>query len=226
MSQGNRLSSAPTRQVSHAQPSAGGVRHVYVPGVESNASWAHPSPWLRACEPMSMGTRVASIMCSAVTAGETPFALVSALQDALLVYDQALQAVRVFAGVPSSAPDVVFHNLRTHGALLLSSARHSGRTLFVHMRSENPVPLTVRLFTSLEGPISAEPASALLSVGQDGLAMVYVVPNSTVLLQDAHLDPPVVAPVEPEEEYLNWWGFGPGRAVPDPSVPERQRGNL
>lgn len=39
--------------------------------------------------------------------GETPFAIASALQDAMLVTDRAAGVVRVFGGAPADAPRMV-----------------------------------------------------------------------------------------------------------------------
>jgi alpha-L-fucosidase 2 len=56
-----------------------------------------------------------------------------------MLLDMLLQSwgerIRVFPAVPKQWPDVVFHDLRTEGAFLVSAARKSGETRWVRMKS-------------------------------------------------------------------------------------------
>lgn len=55
------------------------------------------------------------------------------------VHDMLLQSwgnkIRVFPALPDSWTDVVFHNLRTEGAFLVSASRKNGKTVFVRIKS-------------------------------------------------------------------------------------------
>ena len=59
-----------------------------------------------ACGQTTPGTEFGVGPCGDPT-GETPFAIASALQDAMLVTDRAGGMVRVFGGAPADAPRIV-----------------------------------------------------------------------------------------------------------------------
>jgi hypothetical protein len=66
--------------------------------------------------------------------GETPFAIASALQDAMLITDRAAGLVRVFAGLPMGGPPSVFHKLRSEGGFLLSAEWRDNETQWVYVQ--------------------------------------------------------------------------------------------
>merc|ERR1712228_782474 len=146
--------------------------------------------------------------------GETPFVIVSALQDALLVTDRAAGVVRVFGGVPDSGPDITFHQLRAEGGFLFSAARTIQGTDFIFINATFVRSGILRVAPNFVGSFTVEPSAALVETHHDGWIGLSFETSSTVLLhRSSSKGTPTLRPVTPESEYLNWWGYFPGRSA-------------
>ena len=153
--------------------------------------------------------------------GETPFAIASALQDSMLVTDRAAGHVRVFAGVPASAPPMSFHELLAEGGFLISAARKHGVTSFVHIRSTATGHSQLRIDPGLgPGGVAAQcdgsPCGDSALQHADGTVTVsFAAANTTALLLPAggSAAAAVVKPAAPEAEYENWWGCKEGKSA-------------
>jgi hypothetical protein len=77
------------------------------------------------------------------------------LSGAQSIHDMLIQSwggvIRVFPAVADAWSDVVFHNLRTEGAFLVSAKRENGKTVFVRIKSLKGEPCII--MPALEGEI-------------------------------------------------------------------------
>ena len=80
---------------------------------------------------------------------ETPFVTVQPIHEMLLQCWNG--AIRIFPATPKEWPDVVFHDLRTEGAFLVSGCRREGKTQWIRIKSLAGEPC--RLKTDLPGPL-------------------------------------------------------------------------
>jgi hypothetical protein len=79
---------------------------------------------------------------------ETPLSAAASVHDMLLTSWGG--KIRVFPAVPSSWPDVTFHQLRSEGAFLVSAERKGGATRFIRIESLAGEPC--RLVTDMPNP--------------------------------------------------------------------------
>jgi alpha-L-fucosidase 2 len=118
---------------------------------------------------------------------ETPLQFARALQEMLLTSHAGL--IRVFPGVPSEWKDVVFADLRTEGAFLVSARREAGMVKWVRIESLAGEPCRIR--TGLEGPVKASGLGVKISDAGSGIVEVTLSKGKTVVLYTGDKVPPI-----------------------------------
>jgi alpha-L-fucosidase 2 len=172
------------------------LRHSAPPTLQGDflnftASWA-------ACMYASMGrgddAHRLSTMCIDTLWPNTMFAFSGQNIEAPLIavvplHDMLLQSwgdrIRVFNAAPKAWPDLVFHNLRTEGAFLVSAKRKAGATQWIRLKSLAGEPC--RLQTDLVEPlrIAAGPQDVPVRRIESGLFEVGLKKNQEIVLAGA-----------------------------------------
>ena len=134
-----------------------------------------------------------------------------ALFAAKSLQDMLLQSwgdkIRVFPAVPDAWKDVVFHDLRTEGAFLVSASRKNGRTQWVRIKSLAGQPC--RINTSMQGQITflKNDKPIMLNPSDDGVIEIELAKDEDVLLYTGDKVPDaIVIPVPADPKNYNTWG--------------------
>lgn len=131
---------------------------------------------------------------------EVPLSAAASLNDMLL--SSWGDRIRVFPGVPGAWKDVVFHNLRTQGAFLVSASRKNGRTEWVRVKSLAGEPCRIR--PGFEGEIQA---TVPMTPAGDGAYDLKLAKDGEALLYAGTCPPRcVVAPVAADPAKANFYG--------------------
>lgn len=117
---------------------------------------------------------------------ETPLEFARTLQEMMLTSHGDL--IRVFPGIPTAWADVVFADLRTEGAFLVSAKREKGQTQWVRVESLAGEPCKIR--TGLAGQVMAKGCRPfkLTDLGKGNIE-VDLVRGENVLLYLGELPP-------------------------------------
>jgi hypothetical protein len=131
---------------------------------------------------------------------EVPLSVAASLNDMLL--SSWGDRIRVFPGVPGAWKDVVFHNLRTQGAFLVSASRKNGRTEWVRVKSLAGEPCRIR--PGIEGEIRA---TVPMTPAGDGAYDLKLAKGGEALLYAGTCPPRwVVSPVPADPARTNFYG--------------------
>ena len=117
--------------------------------------------------------------------------------------------IRIFPGLPTAWKDVVFHDMRTEGAFLISASRKDSTTQWVRVKSLAGEPCRIR--PSLSGKIRAKLATTtvLLDPKGDGTYVLPLAKGEEVLLYPDGKEPnAVVTPLPHDAKDCNSWGGG------------------
>lgn len=131
---------------------------------------------------------------------EVPLSAAAALNDMLL--SSWGDRIRVFPGVPGAWKDVVFHNLRTQGAFLVSASRKNGRTEWVRVKSLAGEPCRIR--PDLEGEIQA--TVPMTPAGDGAYDLKLAKGDEAMLYAGTCLPRCVLAPVAVDPSKANFYG--------------------
>jgi hypothetical protein len=104
---------------------------------------------------------------------ETPLSAAQSIHDMLLQcwggpeseFEDGASMIRVFPAVPSSWPDVRFHDLRAEGAFLISASRRGGVTEWVRIKSLAGEPCRIRPSLAGEPKILGNPTIGIKPLG-------------------------------------------------------------
>jgi hypothetical protein len=133
-----------------------------------------------------------------------------------------VSTIRVFPAVPAVWKDVVFNDLRTEGAFLVSAERKDGKTRWVRIRSLAGEPCRVK--PSLQGnvkAVSAKGTAQEVEVVGDGVYQIDLKKGEEVVLYSGDVVPGmIVRPVSGDPETCNAWGV----KVPKKSKPALSSG--
>lgn len=131
---------------------------------------------------------------------ETPLSAAASLHDMLL--SSWGDRIRVFPGVPAAWKDVVFHDLRTEGAFLVSASRQNGETQWVRVKSLAGERCRIR--PGLAGDVKA---TVPLKPAGDGAFDLTLAKGEEAILYAGQTPPQlVVAPVATDPKRQNAWG--------------------
>jgi len=126
----------------------------------------------------------------------SPPCLEESLAAANIVQEMLIQSwgdtIRVFPAAPDAWPDIVFHDLRTEGAFLISAVRKEGKTQFVRVKSLAGEPCRIR-------------------PGLDG--KIQVTGNRTFVLKELNLGI-VALDIKKGEEAILW----SADSIPEPKI--------
>lgn len=135
---------------------------------------------------------------------ETPFSAASSIHE--MVLQSWGDKIRVFHAVPDSWKNVIFDNLRTEGAFLVSAVRKEGKTQFIKIKSL--AGEVCRVKTDLEAPVftSKDGNVSVRTIG-DGLFEVDIKKNETVLIYEKDTQPDFsIEPVSEQVGKYNYFG--------------------
>jgi alpha-L-fucosidase 2 len=115
--------------------------------------------------------------------------------------------IRIFPGLPAIWKEVVFHNMRTEGAFLISAARKDGTTQWVRVKSLAGEPCRIR--PSLPGKVCARVSGkdVLLNPTENGVYTLPLAKGEEAILYSADKEPyAVVTPLPQDAKECNSWG--------------------
>ena len=122
---------------------------------------------------------------------ETPSGMCQMLLDMLL--QSWGERIRVFPAVPAEWPNVVFHNLRTEGAFLVSAERKDGKTSWVRIKSLAGEPCRIKPgFDAGEVTLLVGGRPATLDLLGDGVYGISLAKGDTALLFTGNRPPAVI----------------------------------
>jgi alpha-L-fucosidase len=134
---------------------------------------------------------------------ECSIVLARSLQDMLLQGHGNL--IRVFPAIPAAWKEVVFHNLRTEGAFLVSAGRKNGQTEWVRIQSLSGEPC--RIVPSLAGAVRSTGAAAPRALGGGSYELTLAMGDEVLLYTGDTVPRPVVAPLTSTAGEANPWGL-------------------
>lgn len=134
---------------------------------------------------------------------ETPLLAARTIQDLLLTSYK--EVIRVFPAVPSTWPDVAFHNFRAEGAFLVSAKRQGGKTTFICIESLAGEPCRVK--SDMVGEINAygRREFTLKNVAK-GVVQIDLHKNESVLLYSDEQPPEPRIQAVDVLDHGNYWG--------------------
>lgn len=116
-------------------------------------------------------------------------------------------AIRIFPGLPAAWKDVVFQDMRTEGAFLISAVRKDGVTQWVSVKSL--AGEACRIKPSLAGKVQAKMNGKTIAVNPDADG-VYSLPlekDAEILLYSGETEPEaLVKPLPQDPKLCNSWG--------------------
>ncbi len=136
---------------------------------------------------------------------ETPLSAAASLNDMLL--SSWGDRIRVFPGVPAAWRDVVFNNLRTQGAFLVSASRKDGKTEWVRIKSLAGEPCRIR--PGIEGQVKS---TVPMTPASDGAYDLKLPKGGEAVLYSGPRPPQcLIAPVATDPAKANFYGLKPTR---------------
>jgi hypothetical protein len=133
------------------------------------------------------------------------------LSGAQSIHDMLIQSwggvIRVFPAVADAWNDVVFHNLRTEGAFLVSAKRQNGKTVFVRIKSLKGESCII--MPALEGEIQINGSrSFLLEELETGRYSLDLMQGEEAVLWSSNQIPDLtLSPLPAEPEKTNSFGI-------------------
>ena len=133
------------------------------------------------------------------------------LSGAQCLHDMFLQSwggtIRVFPAAPDAWDDMVFHDMRTEGAFLVSAVREKGRTKFVRIRSL--AGESCRIIPGLAGEIrvSGKRRFDLQEVSPGVYTLDLKKGEEAFLWTGKRLPDLIIAPLPADKEKLNSFGL-------------------
>lgn len=122
------------------------------------------------------------------------------LSGAQCIHDMLIQSwggtIRVFPAVPDAWDNIIFHNLRTEGAFLVSARRDAGRTAWVRIKSLAGEPCHIRAGLGGEVRIAGSRNPKLKELQPGLFALALEEGEEALLWSDGPVPEPVVTPVK------------------------------
>jgi len=146
---------------------------------------------------------------------ETPLSAAQSIHDMLLQcwggpesgLDDWGSTNRVFPAVPSSWPDVRFHDLRADGAFLISAARKGGLTEWVRIKSLAGEPCRIRPSLAGEPKILGNPVIGLKPLGGGAFELGLKKGEDAVLYAGPKAPDVVIEPLPRDPSRRNSFGL-------------------
>eukprot|EP01121_Diplochlamys_sp_Union-15-3_P012329 TRINITY_DN3683_c0_g2_i1.p1 TRINITY_DN3683_c0_g2~~TRINITY_DN3683_c0_g2_i1.p1 ORF type:complete len:180 (-),score=18.31 TRINITY_DN3683_c0_g2_i1:9-473(-) len=134
---------------------------------------------------------------------ESPLAAAASLMEMLITSYGGL--IRVFPAIPSNWTDIVFYQLRTEGAFLISAKYANSRTQWIQIQSE--VIEDCSVLTNMKGPYSTIPSGVPIDV-RNGILHFNVKKGSTLIIYTEGTSPDfTVTPLPGQPSFFNYWGY-------------------
>lgn len=137
---------------------------------------------------------------------ETPLSGAQSIHDMLIQSWNGI--IRVFPAVPDMWKDLVFHNLRTEGAFLVSAKRQNGKTVFIRIKSLKGEPCILVPRFDGEFEISGNRDFHIKSLGNGRYSLDLMEGEEAVLWTGAEMPDLTISPIPPKSQSGRRNAFG------------------